>query len=168
MTPAGSFGAAGRFGRSWDTARFTHASIAASPITQIRVSFIFPSVAVQIRGRPFGPPRVSPLFYRAAAGCTTMGHGTAPFPSPNPASAATFVRRAKGGRNAGVQGLRSGPILVGPLVARYTGGMDAPEKRRRYCPTPAWLVYGFAGGDGLALAVGAVGLAVTGTRAMPS
>ena len=27
-------------------------------------------------------------------------------------------------------------------MAQYTGGMDAPEKRRWYCPTPGWLVFG--------------------------
>jgi len=37
----------------------------------------------------------------------------------------------KGDRNAGVQGgCARRPILVGPLVARYTDGMDTPEKRR--------------------------------------
>ena len=40
-------------------------------------------------------------------------------------------------------------ILVGPLVAQYTGGMDAPEKRRWYCPTPAWLVLGSLAVEGL-------------------
>ncbi len=44
LMPAGSLEAAGRFGRSCEAARFTHASIASSPIT-LRASFIFPSMA---------------------------------------------------------------------------------------------------------------------------
>ena len=58
----------------------------------------------------------------------------APFPSPNPASAATFVRRAKGGRNVGVQGwLRSGPILVGPLkTGVLVVGIQQSEPARRH------------------------------------
>ncbi len=38
-------GGAGRFGRSCAAARFTQASVAASPITPIRISLIFPSTA---------------------------------------------------------------------------------------------------------------------------
>ena len=34
-------------------------------------------------------------------------------------------------------------------MAQYTGGMDAPEKRRWYCPTPAWLVLGSLAVEGL-------------------
>ena len=34
-------------------------------------------------------------------------------------------------------------------VARYTGGMDAPEKRRWYRPTPGWLVLGSLAATGL-------------------
>jgi hypothetical protein len=45
LMPAGSLEAAGRFVRSCEAARFTHAGIAASPITKLRVSFIFPSMA---------------------------------------------------------------------------------------------------------------------------
>ena len=33
--------------------------------------------------------------------------------------------------------------------ARYTGGMDTPEKRCWYCPTPGWLVYGSLAVTGL-------------------
>ena len=46
-----------------------------------------------------------------------------------------------------------------PCWARYTGGMDAPEKRRWYCPTPGWLVYGSLAVTGLLFAVGAMRLA---------
>ena len=53
------------------------------------------------------------------------------------------------GRNAGVQGHCSTPILAGPLAARYTDGMDAPEKRRWNCPTPGWLVLGSLAATGL-------------------
>ena len=48
-----------------------------------------------------------------------------------------------------MQGPRSGPILEGPLVARYTDGMDTPEKRRWYRPTPGWLVCGLLVVEGL-------------------
>ena len=34
-------------------------------------------------------------------------------------------------------------------MARYIGGMDAPEKRRWYCPTPGWLVFGSLAVTGL-------------------
>ena len=36
--------------------------------------------------------------------------------------------------------LRQGLILVGPLVSRYTGGMDAPDETPPVLPTPGWLV----------------------------
>ena len=38
---------------------------------------------------------------------------------------------------------------MGLLVALYTEGMDAPEKRRWYCPTPGWLVLGSLAVTGL-------------------
>ena len=56
-----------------------------------------------------------------------------------------------------MQGRRSSPILVGPLAARYTGGMDTPEKRRWYRPMPCLAGLRLAGGDGLAVPVGASG-----------
>ena len=56
---------------------------------------------------------------------------------------ATFVRRARGVRNTGV---RRGCDLLSlsrpRCSARYTGGMETPEKRRWYRPTPGWLVLG--------------------------
>ena len=54
----------------------------------------------------------------------------------------------KGGANAGVLGWDLA-ILAGPLEARYTGGMDTPGKRRRFFPTPAWLVLGSLAATGL-------------------
>ena len=63
------------------------------------------------------------------------------------ASPAPLVRPATR-RNAAV-GHRPGPILAGPLAARYTRGMDAPEKRRWYYPTPGWLVLGSLAVTGL-------------------
>ena len=85
-------------------------------------------------------------FYLAVTRCTTRGHGRQSRLETTPA--APFVRLAAN-ENAGVQGHRSGPILAGPLAARYTGGMDTPEKRRWYCPTPGWLVLGSLAVTGL-------------------
>ena len=56
----------------------------------------------------------------------------------------------KGGANAGVRrGIARRPILAGPLGARYTGGMETPEKRRWFRPTPGWLVLGSLAATGL-------------------
>ena len=59
------------------------------------------------------------------------------------------MRRASGLGTRACRGTTQGPILVGPLVARYTDGMDTPEKRRWYRPTPGWLVCGSLAVTGL-------------------
>ena len=65
------------------------------------------------------------------------------------ASPASFVRRAMAIGAWACRGLARSPILAGPLGARYTGGMDTPGKRRRFFPTPAWLVLGSLAATGL-------------------
>ena len=48
-----------------------------------------------------------------------------------------------------MQGPAPGPFWQGRWRRGILAGMDAPEKRRWYCPTPGWLVYGSLVVEGL-------------------
>ena len=83
-------------------------------------------------------------FYRAAPTGTTKGHGAC-----NPTSAAPFVRRARGSERGPAGASLRAPLSQGPSRRGILTGMDAPEKRRWYCPTPGWLVLGSLAVTGL-------------------
>ena len=82
-------------------------------------------------------------FYCAAPTGTTKGHRLQSH------LRGTLRAAGKGLGTRACRGIARAPLSQGPSRRGILTGMDAPEKRRWYCPTPGWLVLGSLAVTGL-------------------